>query len=149
MRTLIIVGTLLALSACGKSQTDTTSLANQVEVRNAAKPADAPVLAPVTAEAIPAAFQGRWGMVPADCTSTRGDAKGLLVIDAQSLRFYESRAVPKNIEVLNDNEWRADLHYSGEGQTWMEKTSIGLSNQGRTLTRMADGPWTYEKCAAS
>src|SRR5688500_4994135 len=30
--------------------------------------------------AIPAAFHGRWGMVPADCTSTKGDAKGLITI---------------------------------------------------------------------
>ena len=29
---------------------------------------------------IPAALRGRWGMTPADCTSTRGDAKGLLEI---------------------------------------------------------------------
>ena len=31
---------------------------------------------------IPAAIQGRWGLTPADCTSTRGDAKGLLTIGA-------------------------------------------------------------------
>src|SRR6188472_2988303 len=43
---------------------------------------------------IPAALQGRWGLTPADCTSALGDAKGLLVINANELRFYESRAVP-------------------------------------------------------
>ena len=32
---------------------------------------------------IPAAFHGRWGMVPADCTSTRGDNKGLITVDAE------------------------------------------------------------------
>src|SRR5687768_11553061 len=46
------------------------------------------------AASIPAALHGRWGMSPADCTSTRGDAKGLLVVSADGLRFYESRATP-------------------------------------------------------
>ena len=45
-----------------------------------------------TANVIPAAFHGRWGMVPADCTSTRGDDKGLITVDANSIKFYESRA---------------------------------------------------------
>ena len=36
------------------------------------------------------ALQGNWGMVPADCTSTRGDNKGLLRITATTLQFYES-----------------------------------------------------------
>src|SRR5918996_4286908 len=31
---------------------------------------------------IPASLHGRWGLTPGDCTSTRGDAKGLLVISA-------------------------------------------------------------------
>src|SRR6476659_3156800 len=38
-------------------------------------PAGAPDAA---AAAIPAALHGRWGLTPGDCTSTRGDAKGLL-----------------------------------------------------------------------
>ena len=43
---------------------------------------------------IPATIQGRWGLTPADCISNRGDAKGLLIIAADSLKFYELRARP-------------------------------------------------------
>src|SRR5688572_30753552 len=32
------------------------------------------------ASTIPASLHGRWGLTPADCTSTRGDAKGLLIV---------------------------------------------------------------------
>ena len=96
---------------------------------------------------VPAAFHGRWGLVPADCTSTRGDAKGLMIVDAESLRFYESRAVPRNIVVEAPERWTAQLDYSGEGQTWSERTTMSLSNAGKTLARRADGVWTYTRCA--
>ena len=36
---------------------------------------------------IPASLHGRWGMTPADCSSTRGDAKGLLIVSADGLKF--------------------------------------------------------------
>ena len=38
---------------------------------------------------IPAAIRGRWGLTPADCTSTRGDAKGLLEIGPDTLKCSE------------------------------------------------------------
>ena len=54
-----------------------------------------------TATAIPASLHGRWGLTPADCTSTRGDAKGLLIVSADGLKFYESlgqaRRRPENV----------------------------------------------------
>src|SRR5437868_4439151 len=62
-----------------------------------APPAKAPAASteqPAATVSIPAALQGRWGLAPNDCTSTRGDAKGLLVIGPDQLTFYESRAVP-------------------------------------------------------
>ena len=46
------------------------------------------------ATAIPASLHGRWGLTPADCTSTRGDAKGLLIVSADGLKFYESLGKP-------------------------------------------------------
>ena len=41
---------------------------------------------------IPAQYRGRWGMAAADCTSTRGDNKGLMTVGSTSIRFYESTA---------------------------------------------------------
>jgi hypothetical protein len=161
VRKLIIVGFLVGLAACTSEQTaqpeavengaDGLAMGNDAvpvtnDIAATADPDTAVSSGSSDATSIPAAFHGRWGMTPEDCTSTRGDAKGLLVIDATTMRFYESRAIPRNIEVRGPNEWRADLDYSGEGQTWSEKTIVTLSNGGKTLRRMADGPWTYQRC---
>ncbi len=161
MRKLIIAGLFAGVAACTSEQAAqpeaTENVAIDLAAENSAAPVtngtapaadpDAPVSSePIEARAIPVAFHGRWGMTREDCTSTRGDAKGLLVIDGTTLRFYESRAVPRNVELRGPNEWRADLDYSGEGQTWSEKTIVTLSNGGKTLRRMADGPWTYQRC---
>lgn len=161
LRTLIVVALFTGLAACSGEQAAqpeaVANVADESPAANAAATAtnesvaavdpDTPVASgPGQAASIPAAFHGRWGMVPGDCTSTRGDAKGLLTITADELRFYESRAIPRNIQLIGPNEWRADLDYSGEGQTWSEKTTLTLSNGGNTLRRMADGPWTYQRC---
>jgi hypothetical protein len=68
--------------------------------------------------AFPAALQGRWGLTPADCTSTRGDAKGLLVVGSDGLRFFESRARPaRNVKQTADS-LSGDFDFEGEGQKW-------------------------------
>jgi len=103
---------------------------------------------PATSAAeIPAAFQGRWGLTPADCTSPLGDAKGLLVINANEMRFYESRAVPaKNVQRDGDS-LSGDFHFTGEGQTWTKFEALKLDKQ--KLTRTETKPtasFTYAKC---
>src|SRR6478736_2899433 len=49
--------------------------------------ADLDTAEPVTA-VIPEQYRGRWGQVPADCSSTKGDAKGLITIGDKTIRFY-------------------------------------------------------------
>ena len=96
---------------------------------------------------IPAALQGRWGLTPADCTSTRGDAKGLLIISASELRFYESRAVPgANVEAHADRI-SGNFDFSGEGQRWTKFEAIRAG--GDKLVRTESDPETsyaYAKC---
>ena len=48
-----------------------------------------PISAGQAAPELPAAMRGRWGLTPMDCTSTRGDAKGLMIVGPSELRFYE------------------------------------------------------------
>ncbi len=102
---------------------------------------------PDPAAAIPAALHGRWGMSPADCTSTRGDAKGLLVISSGGLRFYESRATPvRNVESSKDSI-RADFAFTGEGQTWTKFQTLVLEDD--RLVRTESSPmasFTYVRC---
>jgi len=102
---------------------------------------------PDPAAAIPAALHGRWGMTPGDCTSTRGDAKGLLVVSSDGLRFYESRAVPvRNVETSVDSI-RADFAFTGEGQTWTKFQTLSLEND--KLMRTESSPmasFIYARC---
>ena len=102
--------------------------------------------------AIPEALHGRWGLVPADCTSTRGDAKGLITIDAERIEFYESRAVVEEIEEQDTGMIRARFAFTGEGQEWTRDIEWRLSEDGATLTRSESGedaleePLSYTKC---
>ena len=101
---------------------------------------------PAQPATIPVAFQGRWGMVPADCTSTRGDAKGLLVIDAAKLSFYESRATPRRITASTSDRVEGVFAFTGEGQEWT--ANVALARQGGTLIREEEGRrFTYKRCA--
>jgi hypothetical protein len=113
---------------------------------DAARPANSAAL-PAAASKIPAALHGRWGLAPADCTSTRGDAKGLLTISADDLRFYESRAIPgPNVEGDADSI-SGDFAFSGEGQTWTRYQALKV--RGHELVRTEINPaasFTYAKC---
>jgi hypothetical protein len=96
---------------------------------------------------IPAAIQGRWGMSPADCTSTRGDAKGLLEIGPDSLKFYESHAVPGTSIESGDQGISGNFNFTGEGQEWSKYVSLKL--QGKVLTRTERNPvasYNYARC---
>ena len=120
-----------APSASGEPHVDTTP----------AKPLPAP------AEKIPASLQGRWGLTPADCTSTRGDAKGLLVITADGLKFYESRAVPTEGANGDTDSFGGDFAFTGEGQSWTKYQALKLNKA--VLVRTETNPsasFSYAKC---
>ncbi len=96
---------------------------------------------------IPTALHGRWGLTPGDCTSTRGDAKGLLIVGSDGLRFYESRAVPvSNVESSSDS-FSANFAFTGEGQTWTKYQALSLDEE--KLIRTESSPmasFTYARC---
>ena len=96
---------------------------------------------------IPAALHGRWGMSPGDCTSTRGDAKGLLTINADEMRFYESVAVPQAEIAVAPDSIRGNFNFTGEGQSWTKFQALRL--QGGELVRTESNPtasYSYAKC---
>ena len=102
---------------------------------------------PQPARLIPAALQGRWGLAPNDCTSTRGDAKGLLIVGPDSLKFYESRAVPGANGQTSADSISGDFHFTGEGQTWTKFEALALQKQ--ELVRTESNPmasFTYARC---
>ena len=83
----------------------------------------------------PAAIRGRWGLAAADCTATKGDAKGLLTIDATNLRFYESHGELARIRERGASRIVADYKFSGEGMEWDRLMLLDAQGGGKTLVR--------------
>jgi hypothetical protein len=151
---------LATLAACdgGTQGADTTTeeaeAAGNVVGNSSVGPSPTPPLesetpAPTT---IPAALHGRWGMVPLDCTSTRGDNKGLLTITAGKLEFYESVGTLDTIMEAEPTRIRAAFDFEGEGMTWQREVALDVQDNGATLIRReygpdaAPGPFRYAKC---
>ncbi len=96
---------------------------------------------------IPLALHGRWGMTPADCTSTRGDAKGLLRVSGDRLRFFESVGRPESGIAITNNSISGTFSFTGEGQTWTREQALQI--QGSNLSRTESDPrasFTYVRC---
>jgi len=154
---LLAVFLMLTVLACGKrdpvdSQANAAELPainDQVPNATGAPPEKA---APATepeapAIAIPAALHGRWGLTPMDCASTRGDAKGLLLVGPSEVRFYESRAVPAQDAQSGTDSISGDFSFTGEGQTWTKFEALEL--KGHELVRTDSNPmasFTYARC---
>ncbi len=113
---------------------------------NSAAPAKLPT-------ATPTQFQGRWGLNKADCTSTKGDAKGLLTISDALLTFYESRGTLGKVLGATANSFDARYSFAGEGQTWARTERLKLADG--KLNRRTDAEpdqeppvnLTYSRCA--
>jgi hypothetical protein len=169
---LITASTALTLGACSKEPDATATQATQTEevfqespapvettesgkaepdeAREAAK-ADAGGEATAMSE-IPEVIRGRWGLVPADCTSSRGDAKGLLEVSAKRLKFYESVAELGEIREAGESRIRATFAYTGEGQSWSQDVVLDVQDDGKTMIRRdygrdaLPGPLKYTRC---
>lgn len=148
--------TALALVACQERSTtkmaiddnsETVSTGTGVAASNMTNAASLPT-------AVPAPLQGRWGLVPADCTSTRGDAKGLLTIDESGLKFYESRGVVVKVIAGGVDSFDADYAFTGEGQEWRRIEKLSLIDgklRRQTVTQKGEEPGvdlSYERCPA-
>jgi hypothetical protein len=119
----------------------------------AAAPSETPAAqASLGAGKIPAVLQGRWGLVAADCTSTSGDAKGLLLIDPEKLTFYESVGKLGEVKERGDNRLRANFSFTGEGMEWNREMVLEAQNEGKALVRQEFGadampaPLKYARC---
>jgi hypothetical protein len=97
---------------------------------------------------IPAALHGRWGLTPGDCTSDRGDAKGLLIISGHHLKFYEARARPPEDLKTSGTSASGEFTFTGEGMTWKKYEALELRKN--KLVRTESNPiasFTYARCA--
>jgi hypothetical protein len=151
---------LIAVAACSKRDPVANDANKVTDLPGSPKPAPnptggppgnqaAPAAAPSTAPAgaIPIALQGRWGLTPGDCTGALAAAKGLLVISADELRFYESRAVPAAGVQTDSDSISGNFNFSGEGQSWSKFERLQLQKD--RLVRTESNPtasYTYAKC---
>jgi hypothetical protein len=143
---------LIVLAACD-SGTPNPEASTATQPANTATPeASGTASASPVASAIPAAIQGRWGMVPADCEPGRSDAKGLLTISPTRLQFYESVGILTDIGEASDSRIRASFAFTGEGMSWQRDETLEVQDNGKTLIRRefgggaAPGPFRYSKC---
>ena len=152
-RTIFLLPALLALAACdggtqGADVTTEEAAANgDLAANNSVAPVEPDDAGTPAPTEIPEAMRGRWGLVAADCTSTRGDAKGLLEIGPDSLKLYESRAVPGTSIETDHQGISGNFNFTGEGQTWSKYVSLKL--QGEVLTRTDRNPvasYNYARC---
>jgi hypothetical protein len=85
-------------------------------------------------------------MVPGDCTSTRGDNKGLITIADKTVKFYESTATLKEQRPAIATSFAGLFAFTGEGQSW-EKV-MTFTRTGDTLKRAEEeGSFNYKRCA--
>jgi hypothetical protein len=120
--------------------TPSSALAN-----GAAPPVDTNVSQAAGDLAIPSQYQGRWGMVPADCQPGRSDAKGLITIDAKTIRFYEALGTLAEVRPAIATSFSGLFRYTGEGMNWTRVET--LTRAGNSLTRATDeGSFRYTRC---
>jgi hypothetical protein len=96
---------------------------------------------------IPKTIQGRWGITPADCIAGASDAKGLMTIGPEDIRFYESRATPATSIEKDDRGISGEWSFAGEGERWTEYVSLKLQGDGLVRTeRNPPTSYTYARC---
>ena len=155
---LIMAAMLLALAGCGGNDPvepeanataglpDINAVAPSAggEPRNETVPAAG---TPAAGAKIPAALQGRWALSPGDCTAAPAQAKGLLTITPNELRFYESVAVPSGDVQTSADSVSGNFSFTGEGQSWTKFQSLEVTRQ--IMVRTETNPsasFNYAKC---
>ena len=159
MRLALILLTSFALAACGDSDAVAEEAENAHDLPEVNRFSSSPTggapaqgapagnVISIPAGKIPVALQGRWGLAPTDCTSALGDAKGLLIVNADELRFYESRALPAANVQTSANSISGDFAFTGEGEQWTRHETLELRDG--KLVRTERGPlasFRYVRC---
>ena len=157
VRALPFVLGLMAAGCSREPQPEPIPSASQpdpaAQVQPSAAASDAVRARPLSTD-LPSAMQGRFGLVAADCTTTRGDDKGLLTVTAKGLKFYESVARLAEPSENGPNRVSGRFAYQGEGMEWTRKATLELKGDGQVLVLeefgedAVPGPRTYTRCPA-
>jgi len=140
MRRMLIAIAAFALASCSSGGEGPTA-----ENSDTAAPTPTPLTIPDT-------MQGRWGLVANDCTGPASDAKGLLTIGPDSLRFYESVGTLAQVTEVGADHIRGTFDFTGEGMEWKRDMQLETRMDGEQLLRSEFGadalqePLTYMRC---
>lgn len=118
---------LLALGACGSEPMAPAKDDASPAPAPAAPATTAPPAAPVTADTIPARFQGVWDAETGTCDPA-SDLR--LEIAGDGIGFYESRGTPTRIAEAADGIVSLTLAMEGEGETWDTAMSLEIVGAG-------------------
>ena len=132
--------------------------ASDADLTYVADPSVAPPKAPeagvgIGGQAIPVAIRGRWALKAEDCGARPGTDLTALVIDAKTLRFFESAGDLARVRDRDANRIVADYKFSGEGEDWDRLMQLTVEDGGKTLVRRdygegaEPGPMRYSRCA--
>ena len=94
----------------------------------------------VALEVLPEEMRGRWGLTDADCARGAAESKGLMVVTARHLTFYDSRATLREVEHLGPEKVSAAFSYTGAGTTWTQDVALTLTEDEGRLQRQEGGP---------
>lgn len=81
--------------------------------------------------AVPRQFWGEYNTKLADCGSSRNDSR--LVIERNTLHFYESDGELREVIVLGPGQIVALMDFEGEGEKWTGMNRFTLSKDGKAL----------------
>jgi hypothetical protein len=154
MMRLLLPAAFLLLAACGGADEPALPAGDEspIPVEPDGGIGTSPALDAESPEGIPEPFRGRWGLVAADCEPGRADAKGLLVVSADKLEFYESVGTFGEASERLPERLRATFAFTGEGMNWTRDMLLEVQNNGNALVRQefgadaAPNPFRYMRC---
>ena len=142
MRVVLVALGLLALSACGSEPEAPAPAETAMPVEpnggigdGAGAPADA--VDETLANRIPTRFQGVWDYVGGTC-APESDLR--MEIGGSEILFYESVGTVTGVEQKGDDVMIVTLAMEGEGETWEEKLSLTLADDGTRLVPTIQDP---------
>jgi len=170
MRTAFVGAGLLALAACsGKAPESADNKAVQADADEAqadaaienivqvsgpnALPRGVPISKPSPTagdpNALPPAFQGRWGLRASDCDVSVRAPEGLLVIQPKALKFYAFTATIDSLEKTSDYAVTAHVSWGKGDEKQTAVQTLSLATGDIALLRTEQSPvktYRYQRC---
>ena len=130
-----------AVTGGGSDQPTPSNLSD--DPQNSIEPVTLP--SPKAIRSIPAAFQGRWGMVVTDCV---GAGKGLMTVSGSGITIGGDRTTLASLSAIGTGTLTAELAYPG--QNARRANRLTMLDDGKTLVRQEQNASAshYSRCPA-